>query len=277
MNRRLLILGGATVLLLGLVFNLPLTSSPSDGTGSDHPEVAATHRPAEPTPSDEDDQPDHEPEDDFDQVEPPRPDLNEVYGGIFNTRKLTGSDSVALTFDDGPHPEWTPQVLAQLRQHDIKATFCLIGKYAENHPDLVAQIHADGHTLCNHSWLHEMDLGEQSPNVIRENLERTNDAIRAAVPDAEIPYFRHAGGNWTLRVVHISEQMGMESIHWDVDPRDWDVEHERDDIYDDLVAATEPGSIVLLHDGASNQEEMYEALRKVLPYWISHGLDFTEL
>ena len=69
---------------------------------------------------------------------------------------------VALTFDDGPDPTYTPQVLALLRPYRVKATFCVVGENAQAHPDLVRQIVADGHTLCNHSWHHDVLLGTRS-------------------------------------------------------------------------------------------------------------------
>src|SRR5262249_42304749 len=67
----------------------------------------------------------------------------------------TGSNDVALTFDDGPGP-YTPQILAVLRQYHVKATFCLVGVNVQKHHDYVQQIVADGHTLCNHSWNHNI-------------------------------------------------------------------------------------------------------------------------
>lgn len=277
MRRRLLILGSAMALLLGTVLYLQPTDSPTEQIGSPTPEAAATQNPItdKATPSGETES--DSPAGVVEQTEPVRQDVYDMLDGDYNTRIRTGDHSIALTFDDGPHPEWTPQVLDELREHGITATFCVIGQYAEEYPHLIQQIHEDGHTLCNHSWLHEMDLGEQSEDEIRANMERTNEAIRAAVPDADIPYFRHAGGNWTASAVSVSRAMDMEPIHWEVDPKDWDPEQEADDIGYDLRAQTRAGSIVLLHDGASNQEEMFPALREVLPEWIDEGYSFSHL
>ncbi len=186
------------------------------------------------------------------------------HGGPMGTRDRTGSNSVALTFDDGPDPNWTPRVLAELRERGVKATFCVIGAYAEAHPDLIADIVHDGHTLCSHTWFHELDLGERSAEEIRANLQRTNDAIEKAVPGAKVEYFRHPGGKWTDRAVRVAADMGMESLHWDVDPSDWDRGVTEAQIRDHVADRTEPGSIVLLHDGASNQAHMFGALGSIL-------------
>ena len=128
-----------------------------------------------------------------------------------------------MTFDDGPDPRYTPQVLALLREYDVKATFCVVGENAQDHPDLIQAIVADGHTLCNHSWHHDVTLGNRSADQIRADLLRTNEAIRAAVPDAPIVWYRQPGGAWTYPVVSVAQQLGMTPLHWSVDPSDWQV------------------------------------------------------
>jgi peptidoglycan/xylan/chitin deacetylase (PgdA/CDA1 family) len=196
-------------------------------------------------------------------AESPEP-ARDPHGGPMGTRDRTGSETVALTFDDGPDPDWTPRVLDELRERGVKATFCVIGAYAEAHPELIADIVHDGHTLCSHTWFHELDLGERSTEEIRANLQRTNDAIEKAAPGAEVEYFRHPGGKWTDRAVRVAAEMGMESLHWDVDPSDWDRDVTEAQIREHVSDRAEPGSIVLLHDGASNQRHMFGALSSIL-------------
>ena len=103
------------------------------------------------------------------------------------------SATVALTFDDGPDPVQTPKILALLAKYQVKATFCLVGEQVQKHPEIVRQIVAAGHTLCNHTWDHSLTIGKDKPAVIQADLARTNEAIRAAVPGAEIPFFRAPG------------------------------------------------------------------------------------
>lgn len=169
-----------------------------------------------------------------------------------NLQRTTGKRAVALTFDDGPHPVWTPKILDELRAAGVRATFCLVGRQAEKHPDLVARIVREGHTLCNHSWNHELDLGTRSEAAIRANLQRTNKAIRQAVPGAKIRFFRQPGGNWTPAAVNVAKELGMISLHWAVDPRDW-AGPSADVIEQRVAEKAKPGAIVLLHDGGGDR------------------------
>ncbi|MFE9693042.1 polysaccharide deacetylase family protein [Micromonospora sp. NPDC005806] len=184
--------------------------------------------------------------------------------GPYGSRISTGSSRVALTFDDGPDPQYTPQVLALLKEYGVKATFCVVGQNAQEHPDLIEAIVADGHTLCNHSWNHDIALGKRSPDAIRADLLRTSDAIRAAVPDAPIAYFRQPGGAWTPPVVSACEELGMTPLHWAVDPSDWQAPGAAK-ITTTVMSQTRPGSIVLMHDAGGDRSGTVEALQRLLP------------
>ena len=211
-----------------------------------------TSSPARPVPSTPSAQPERQSQLD--------PDSNGPYG----SRVSTGSTRVALTFDDGPDPVYTPQVLALLREYNVKATFCVLGVDAANHPDLIQGIVAEGHTLCNHSWNHDMTLGKRPATVIRSDLMRTNAAIRAAVPNARIAYFRQPGGAWTYPVVSTCEQLGMTPLHWTVDTSDWKAPGAAR-ITATVLGQTAPGSIVLMHDAGGNRAGTVEALQHLLP------------
>ncbi|WP_396888741.1 polysaccharide deacetylase family protein [Micromonospora reichwaldensis] len=184
--------------------------------------------------------------------------------GPFGTQTTSGTSLVALTFDDGPDPQYTPQVLALLREHQVRATFCVVGENAQRHPDLIRAIAADGHTLCNHSWNHDVDLGRRSPAAIRADLLRTSEAIRAAVPDAPIAYYRQPGGAWTGPVVSVSHELGMTPLHWTVDPADWELPGAGR-IAATVVAGVVPGSVVLLHDAGGDRQGTVDALHRILP------------
>ncbi|HEX6967904.1 MAG TPA: polysaccharide deacetylase family protein [Micromonosporaceae bacterium] len=178
-------------------------------------------------------------------------------------QRTTGAEGVALTFDDGPHPVWTPKILEELRESRVHATFCLVGTQAKKYPDLVARIVREGHTLCNHSWNHEFDLGERSAAEIRANLQRTNDAIRRAVPDAEISYFRHPGGKWTPAAVQVAQELGMRALHWSVDPRDWE-RPSAEVLVQRVTEKAKPGAIVLLHDGGGDRTTTVAACPEII-------------
>ncbi|WP_372444043.1 polysaccharide deacetylase family protein [Micromonospora antibiotica] len=184
--------------------------------------------------------------------------------GPFGSHASTGTGEVALTFDDGPDPTYTPQVLDVLRAYGVKATFCVVGENAQDHPELLQAIVADGHTLCNHSWHHDVLLGKRSPALIRADLIRTNEAIHAAVPDARISYFRQPGGAWTYPVVSVAEGLGMTPLHWTVDPNDWQVPGAAK-ITTVVTRDTGPGAVVLMHDAGGDRQGTVDALRRILP------------
>lgn len=195
---------------------------------------------------------------------PGQPPLPMTGNGPHGTLRTTGQPFVALTFDDGPDPRWTPEVLELLRTHGAKATFCVVGELVAAYPELVRQIGADGHTLCNHSWSHDVGLGSRPAAAIRADLQRTNAAIQAAAPGARVSYYRQPGGAWTRRVVEVAEELGMSSLHWAVDPQDWSQPSARQ-IADVVTADTGEGEIVLLHDGGGERRGTVRALDRFLP------------
>ncbi|GAB3187294.1 peptidoglycan/xylan/chitin deacetylase (PgdA/CDA1 family) [Micromonospora palomenae] len=173
-------------------------------------------------------------------------------------RRATGVRAVALTFDDGPDPAWTPKVLDQLGAARVKATFCLVGTEVRKHPELVARIVREGHQLCNHSWRHDFDLGRRPVAEIRADLARTNRAIQAAVPGAKVPFYRQPGGRWTPEVVAVARQLGMRSLHWSVDPQDW-AKPTAATLAKRVHGAARPGAIVLMHDGGGDRSHTLAA------------------
>ncbi|SCE82521.1 Peptidoglycan/xylan/chitin deacetylase, PgdA/CDA1 family [Micromonospora purpureochromogenes] len=184
--------------------------------------------------------------------------------GPFGSRETTGSPEVALTFDDGPDPRYTPQVLEILREFHVRATFCVVGENAQAHPELIRAIAADGHTLCNHTWQHDVQLGQRSPAAIRADLLRTNQVIHDIVPDAPIAWYRQPGGAWTYPVVSVARELGMTSLHWTVDPSDWEAPGAAR-ITTQVTGGVGPGSVVLLHDAGGDRQGTVDALRHILP------------
>ncbi len=197
-------------------------------------------------------------------VGPGKPPLMPDKAGPFGSRMTTGTVQVALTFDDGPDPKYTPEVLALLEEYQVKATFCLVGEMVEQFPELVREIVDRGHTLCNHTWNHDVELGKKTKALIRADMQRTNDAIHKAVPDAKISYFRHPGGAWTQAAVDVAKELGMSSLHWTVDPQDWTKPGAKS-IEKTVNTGTALGSIVLMHDAGGERDGTVTALKTILP------------
>lgn len=174
--------------------------------------------------------------------------------GPDGSAKTTGSDAVALTFDDGPDPVNTPPLLDLLKQYHVKATFCLVGFRARDYPAIVARIAAEGHTLCNHTWQHLTDFSKRDDSYVRWDLKSTNDAILAAAPGAKITYFRAPGGNFNPRLDAFAAELHLKTIHWDVDDETWRTDKYGtgpamiDHIRHEVQTFTRHGSIVLSHD-----------------------------
>ncbi|MCZ7421546.1 polysaccharide deacetylase family protein [Verrucosispora sp. WMMA2121] len=195
---------------------------------------------------------------------PPKPRLRplpaKLPAGLVRT---TGTAKVALTFDDGPDPAWTPKVLDRLKAAKVTATFCVVGTQVRKHPGLLRRIVREGHQLCNHSWNHDLDLARRPVAEIRADLVRTNREIRRAAPKAKVPFYRQPGGRWTAEVVKVAKQLDMRSLHWTVDPQDW-AKPTAATIEKRVKRSARPGAVVLLHDGGGNRAATLAACAKVI-------------
>ncbi|MCF6521916.1 polysaccharide deacetylase family protein [Streptomyces sp. JJ36] len=179
--------------------------------------------------------------------------------------------TVALTFDDGPHPVHTPRLLEVLRDHGVTATFCLWGDHVAQHPGIVRRIAAEGHTLCNHSMHHD-DLAAWPEHRIRRDLARTTAAIRRAAPGARIPYFRAPYGNWG-RSPEVAARLGMQPLGWRLAVTDWEPPGTQELLRRLREGLTE-GAVVLLHDGGGDRSQTVEAVDRLIPELRAAGWRF---
>ncbi|MDP9099632.1 MAG: polysaccharide deacetylase family protein [Verrucomicrobiota bacterium] len=153
---------------------------------------------------------------------------------------------IALTFDDGPNATLTPKLLDLLAARRLKATFFVVGQNAADHPDILKRAVREGHEIANHSWSHP-NLGKMSDDAVRRELQKTDDAIAAAIGKRPT-LMRPPYGSITARQKKwIHQEFGYRIILWDVDPLDWkrpgpSVVTAR------ILKETKAGSIVLSHD-----------------------------
>ena len=181
--------------------------------------------------------------------------------------------TVALTFDDGPS-EYTVEVLDILDRHGVTATFCVVGESAKAHPGLVKEIASRGHTLCDHTLTHDLTLSDRTEEQVRGEIGGTLDIIRAAVPEAEVPFYRAPGGNFSAEVIRIAASYEQQPLGWSVDPRDW-TDASTHEIRTAVLKGVSPGSIVLLHDGGGDQSETVAALDNVITKLRAAGFEFV--
>lgn len=152
---------------------------------------------------------------------------------------------VALTIDDGPHSKITPQILAVLKEKNVKLTFFILGKNAESHPEILAQVAADGHEIASHAYSHKF-LSKMSIEEAGEELSKAEKIIMEAAPKPTL--FRPPGGGYSDAVTAEAEKRGYTTILWSVDSGDWRLPSvER--LVDNVINSVKPGSIVLFHEG----------------------------
>jgi peptidoglycan/xylan/chitin deacetylase (PgdA/CDA1 family) len=209
---------------------------------------------------------------------------------------------VALSFDHGPHPEFTPQVLEILKQHEAKATFFLIGERALRYPEVVARIRAEGHEIGNHYFKNGATLGHSDEEFLG-NLEKTERAIGAGerlgegtetepigrfiplnprdgaecgVPGERLELFRPPGGVAWPRQIRLARERGYTCVlgcAYPHDPMHPPVWYIRWLIEKNLV----PGTIVILHDGIANPKRSIAALPGILVAGSEKGLRFVSV
>jgi peptidoglycan/xylan/chitin deacetylase (PgdA/CDA1 family) len=164
---------------------------------------------------------------------------------------LTDNRKIILTFDDGPHPRTTPKVLEILRQRHIRAIFFVLGLQAAKYPELIKQIHDDGHLIGNHSYSHK-NLAQLSEAGIKDELIRTSDLIES-ITGKRPEYMRPPYGAMNKNVVAIAHQQGMKITLWTVDPKDWLQKNEasilqQTDRQLGISSGRMRGGALLLHD-----------------------------
>ncbi|MER7888810.1 bifunctional polysaccharide deacetylase/glycosyltransferase family 2 protein [Micromonospora sp. NPDC094482] len=187
--------------------------------------------------------------------------------------------TIALTFDDGPDPRWTPQVLDALRRHHAHATFFVVGARVNEHPELVRRILAEGHEIGSHTFTHA-DLASQ-PGWRRDlELSLTRKAIAGATgrevtllrpPFSSLPSELTGPG---YEALHDAAGSGHLAVLADRDTRDW----ERPGAAQIVKAATPPrgrGAVVLMHDGGGDRDQTVAALDRLLPELTGQGYRFT--
>jgi peptidoglycan/xylan/chitin deacetylase (PgdA/CDA1 family) len=190
---------------------------------------------------------------------------------IVDTARGTGK-VLSLTFDDGPGPVDTPRLLSVLRQHRVKAVFCLWGDHVLRYPEIVRRIVAEGHVLCNHTMHHD-DMGDWTPERIRTDLLETNRVINRVVPGAPVPYFRAPYGSWG-RTPEVAARLGMQPLGWRLEVEDW-VPPGTDELVRRIITGLTPGAVVLLHDGAGDRSQTVEAVERIIPRLKREGWRFT--
>lgn len=184
-----------------------------------------------------------------------------------------GEHAVNITIDDGPDPVWTPQVLQVLRDNGVKATFCMVGPQAEAHPELVRQVVAAGHRLCDHTVSHDTTMDTKSQAYQAQQIEDAERQITKASGGVRPMYYRAPGGAFTPYSRKLAASHGMRPLGWNVDSKDFERPGS-----DAIVATVERevpnGPTILFHDAGGDRSQTVTALRTVLPWLKQQGYEF---
>ena len=193
----------------------------------------------------------------------------------FNRKRSSKEKKIALTFDDGPHPEHTPLVLDVLKKHKTKATFFLIGKHIEAHPDIVKRIHREGHDIGNHSYSHSNTIAFSIQKKWRQELSKTERLIEMNAGKSK-KLFRPPYGVTTPSLARAIEQSKHDVIGWNIRPFDTVVKNTSL-VIKTILTKLKSGSIVLLHDTHTKAPEILERLLSKLKEKGYQAVSITEL
>ena len=179
------------------------------------------------------------------------------------------SKEIALTFDDGPHPDFTPKLLEVLRKQHVPATFFVVGKMVDKHPELVQQEVADGHEVANHTYNHYRLIGLDR-RTVEDELTQGSEAIRRAIGQPS-RLFRPPGGEYDRAVTDVARRLHLIMVLWTDDPGDY-LLTSPDLVTTRLDSELSDGGIILLHDGIP---ATLEALPKIIEKWKRRGYKFV--
>ena len=195
------------------------------------------------------------------------------FGGVYR-RVETSAPVVALTYDDGPNPPYTQEVLDVLDHYQVNATFFMIGRHIEAHPDTARAVLLRGHGAGNHSYWHPVLL-LRTPSFVRSQIAATDTLLRRMGATGEI-YFRSPYGVHFFAVPFVLARQKRKNILFDVTGHDWFVDDPAC-IAQQVLESVQPGSIILLHDGGGPRRGTAVATARIIEQLGSRGYTCVSL
>ncbi|RIV21081.1 polysaccharide deacetylase family protein [Alicyclobacillaceae bacterium I2511] len=194
--------------------------------------------------------------------------------GAWPRNALAAGKALYLTFDDGPSERYTPLVLNILRQQHVHATFFVVGTRCEHYPGLAKRILREGHEIGNHSYSHHYFANASRQTVFADTLRADRAIIH--VTGHKPYYYRPPGGIMAVGEVQAVRSLGHPIMLWTVDSLDWRAATEQE-IIKNVRRGTQPGAIILFHDGVSSSRYTVSALPKIIRYYKAQGYQFRRL
>ncbi len=184
----------------------------------------------------------------------------------------TNKKMIAITFDDGPHPVYTPQILDILAKYNAKATFFVIGKKVDEHPDVIKRIVKEGHEVANHTYNHTRGNKMNSKKLVTE-LDKTAESIKS-ITNIKPTLFRPVGGFYNDLIINTAVKNNYLVVMWSwhQDPKDWNGTNANK-ISKHVISSAKPGDIVLLHDSGGDRTKTVNALDPILDFLTKNNFE----
>lgn len=192
--------------------------------------------------------------------------------GIVYSSNVNAGKQIALTFDDGPHPRITPQILEILDEYGIKATFFVIGVNSKNYPNQLKQIVDGGHEIGNHTYSHKI-LKSMSKEEIEKEILDTETQVEK-ITNITPNLLRPPCGIYDETLIEIAQEKDLKVVLWTVDSHDWS-HRTVANIVQNVTKNASNGDILLFHDYVSGEYNTPNALRKIIPLLIKQGYEFV--
>lgn len=180
---------------------------------------------------------------------------------------------IALTFDDGPWPNSTSQVLDVLKKSNVKATFFMVGMQVQKYPQLLKQVVANGHAIGNHTWSHQ--YAHYNESAAAREIDRTAEIVYK-ITGVKTSLFRPPAGILNNGLVTYAHEKKYAVVMWSVDSKDWRSRRTTTQAFiDNVLKEAKPGGIVLLHDGGGDRSNTVQALPQLIAQLKKHGYKFV--
>lgn len=193
------------------------------------------------------------------------------FGNVYRENK-NGDRKIALTFDDGPHPRLTPQILDILKRYGVHATFFLVGENVYNYPGILERILAEGHEIGNHTYTHG-HIENHNTVDLKKEIEACESIIYETA-DYKTKLMRPPRGILGKNIQRVAAQLDYNIVLWNIDTEDW-AHTDPKVIADNVVNKVASGSIILMHDYISFNSPTPEALELFIPTLLEQGYRFV--
>lgn len=201
--------------------------------------------------------------------------LQSKYPDIMIYKAQTDQKMIALTFDDGPDERFTPEILAVLKKHNVKATFFLLGMRVNKYPHVAKQIYNEGHIVGNHTYWHPELTKTGVENMVWE-VKQNEEKIKSVI-NVKTDLFRAPYGALNDELVRKIGEMNYRGVGWSVDSEDWKG-LSADEIKKNVLNEVHPGAIILMHSAGHWTQDLSgtaESLEELIPYLRKRGYEFV--